>query len=266
MTGHISRRNFCWGIAGLTAASKLIPYSLANDGSKTLSFVFSDSDPPTSYLENSVSVGIFPDLVKGLFQVIDGYSIAQFSYPWKRAKLMVEHGEADAFCTVPSNATQEYTYFQRAPLYTDDFGYLIYNKDNPRAKGIEKVKSFEDLRSYRLMTDGKGSGWEFDNIPSYIKRVYAPTNDILLTQFVKRNVGEFFLKSIYEARYQVGLKGFGDKLGYVKLNFIPNSKLPFHIGISKQRPDAKKIIGLVDDATNSPQFKLRSAQILSRYS
>lgn len=236
----------------------------------TIHFVFSEGDPPVTYgepLESNplrIAKGILPELVTEVFTQTEEYQYSMQAYPWLRAKKLVQSNLKDALCTYPSDVLQKHILFTAEPIYLSDFGFLIYNKTNPKAAGLKDIQNMGDLGSFMFVAE-RGSNWEKDNVPSYIPRVFALTPYRIFHYVFGRNHGEFFIRNLEEARYIAKKLGYHKKLGFKKVDFIPDSTIPFHIGVRRTHPDAAHIIETIEAIQRLPSFRKKSEEILNKY-
>ncbi len=232
---------------------------------RTLAFAFSDGSPPLSYGVNNQCQGILHDLLRNVVEEELQYKFECTPLPWKRAQLTVKHYEYDGLSTYPSKSRKEYAYFTTVPIYKLDFGYLVYNKNKPEINGIKKVKSYSDLAKFKFL-GVIGVGWEKDNVPAIISRELAPNMRIAFNLLLRREIGDFMIVSPEQANFMATSFGFDARqLGFVRAEFITNRIVPFHVGIQKLVPGAKKIVDKIDLVLQSTKFKNNSALILKSY-
>lgn len=232
---------------------------------KFIHFALSDSGGPLGYKGKESKVkGIFPKIINLAFKEIDGYS-AKFSlFPWGRAQQLVRYGDKEGLCTYASISRKKYAYFTKKPIYSKEYGYIIYNKNSSRGKEIQKVSKMRELTKFTFISQ-RGVGWEADNIPSYVKRNYVVKFESLFHMLFKRKSGDFFIMEKAEARYWARVLGYYKDLGIHKVSFIPNSVVLYSIGINKKVPNAKKIIDQLDDILRSKKFNEKREEIISKF-
>ncbi|WP_418140584.1 transporter substrate-binding domain-containing protein [Marinobacter sp. MA] len=232
--------------------------------SNNLTFAYSDKSPPYSFSLNGKTLGLLPDLVQLTFRFIPGYTTEHEVVPWARAQYNVKLGLADGLLTYPSKERKEYAVFSDKPLFTQDFGYLIYSADNPNIDLIESATSFADLSGLTVIVE-RGSRWEEENIPGYLER--EPGRDIkaMMHLLTLREAGDFMVQPAEDARYMAQQLGYSEKLRVRQVGFIPNSRIPFHIGVSRQHPSAMDVINEVDAVTQNPEFQSELNTLIRRY-
>ncbi len=235
-----------------------------SQGSTTLTFAFSEKSAPYSSLLDGKAVGLFPDVVQLAFSFIPDYTAASLVTPWARAQYNVRHGINDGFMTYPSESRQDYAVFSAEPLFTQDFGHLVYSADNPNIDVIESATSFADLSGLRVIVES-GSKWEDNNIPGYLERVPGQHLDAMMHLLMLRKAGDFLVQPAEDARLIARQLGYSQKLKVRKVDFIPNSQIPFHIGVSRKLPNAKEVINQIDAVMQSPEFQSQSSTLMEGY-
>lgn len=232
---------------------------------RTIRFAASEGSPPTSYVAEGEPAGVVIDLLHAVFELIPHLDLHVTSFPWSRAQMMVEEGEMDAFCTYPSSKRKKYAKFTPTPLYFWDYGYLIYNQKNPAAEIISGAKSFEDLEGLVFLSQSNVA-WEEDNVPKSIKRYYVDNLEKMIHMTLGRDVGDFFIMPPEQAMYYKKKLGYDNtQFGITKVDFIPNSKIPFHIGLNKKYREISEEIEVIESVLQSSDFEAANAKILKRY-
>ncbi|WP_150910406.1 substrate-binding periplasmic protein [Marinobacter halotolerans] len=233
-------------------------------GSTKLSFAYSEASEPYSSSIDERAVGLFPDLVKLAFSFIPEYTTASVVLPWARAQYNVRLGLQDGLLTYPSEERQDYAIFSAKPLFTQDFGNLVYSADNPNVELIESATSFADLSGLTVIVE-KGSKWEEDNIPAYLERVPGQNRVAMMHFLMLRGAGDFLVQPEVDARFIAQQLGYSKQLKVRKVDFIPNSSVPFHIGVSRKLPYAKELIDQVDAVIQNPEFQSQAATLIENY-
>src|SRR6056297_405450 len=154
--------------------------------------------------------------------------------------------------------------FSRRPLFTQDFGHLVYSADNPNIGLIESATSFTELSSLTVVVE-RGSQGEEDNIPDYLERVPGRDMKAMMHLLMLREAGDFMVQPAEDARFIARQLGYSKKLRVRKVDFIPNSRIPFHIGISRQLPSAMSVINEVDAVMQNPEFQSELNTLIESY-
>ncbi|MDX1561116.1 MAG: transporter substrate-binding domain-containing protein [Marinobacter sp.] len=233
-------------------------------GSNNLTFAFGEKSPPYSFSLNDKAVGLLPDLVQLTFSFIPGYTTEHVVVPWARAQYNVRLGLADGLLTYPSEARKKYAVFSDKPLFTQDYGYLVYSADNPNIDLIESATSFADLSSLKVIVE-RGSRWEEDNIPGYLEREPGRDMNAMMHLLMFRKAGDFMVQPAEDARYIAQQLGYSEKLKVRQVDFIPNSRIPFHIGVSRQLRSPMDVINEVDAVAQNPEFQSELNTLIRRY-
>lgn len=233
-------------------------------GSSNLTFAFSGKSPPYSSSLDERAVGLFPDLVQLTFSFIPGYTTEYLVVPWSRAQYNIRLGLTDGLLTYPSEKREEYAIFSAKPLFTQNFGHLVYSADNPNIGLIESATSFADLSSLTVVVE-KGSQWEEDNIPDYLERVPGRDMNTMMHLLMLREAGDFLVQPAEDARFIARQLGYSKKLKVRKVEFIPNSQIPFHIGVSRKLPAAMDVINQVDAVMQNPEFQSQLNTLIESY-
>lgn len=233
-------------------------------GDSNLTFAFGEKSPPYSSSLDGRAVGLFPDLVQLTFGFIPGYTVEHVVVPWARAQYNVELGLTDGLFTYPSEDREKYALFSAKPLFTQNFGQLVYSADNPNIDLIESATSFSELSSLTVIAE-RGSQWEEDNIPSYLKRVPGRDMKAMMHLLMLREAGDFMVQPAEDARFIARQLGYSKKLKVRKVDFIPNSQIPFHIGVSRQLPSAQEVINQVDAVMQNPEFQSQLNTLIESY-
>ncbi len=233
-----------------------------------ISFAFADDEPPVSYRAfhhgEAQVAGILPDLLRLVFSQQQEHDPGLHAYPWARAQYMVESGQHDGLFTYPSAKRKGYMQFTPSPAYFLDFGYLVFHKDNPHRLQLEHARSFEDLRSLTMIGQ-LGAEWEDDNVPSFIVRAYAPELTTLMKLLLERRSGDFAIMQPEQARYLAQQLGMEERLALQKVDFIPDSLIPFHLGIRSNHPNAAKLVQDLEQVLSSSAYQQQRQQLLDAY-
>ena len=173
-------------------------------------------------------------------------------------------GLTDGLLTYPSEERQEYAIFSAEPLFTQNFGHLVYSADNPNIDLIESATSFAELSSLTVIVE-RGSQWEEDNIPGYLEREQGRDMKAMMHLLMLREAGDFMVQPAEDARFIARQLGYSKKLKVRKVDFIPNSRTPFHIGVSRQLPSAMEVINQVDAVMQNPEYQLQRNTLIESY-
>jgi polar amino acid transport system substrate-binding protein len=68
-----------------------------------------------------------------------------------------------------------------------------------------------------------------------------------------------------DARFIARKLGYSEKLKVRNVDFIPNSLIPFHIGVSRELPSAMKVINQVDQVLQRPEVESQLNTLIKSY-
>lgn len=224
----------------------------------------SEQMPPVSFVENGMTSGILQELLQALFATLPQYQPQFQPFPWIRAQRMVESGQMDVFVTFPSPTRLAYAHFSAQPVFTLDYGNLVYALDGPHAEKIAQARSFDDLKDLVFVSQ-EAVEWETDNVPSTIRRTMVNAPNSLIYMTFERKTGDFFIMPMEQAIFFARRLGYEKQLGMKQVPFIPNSIVKFHVGVRKNFPGASQFIAAVDAALKSPVFQKQKKLIEQRY-
>lgn len=230
----------------------------------SLVFAFAENEAPISHRTDDAVTGTLPDVTRLIFSLLNDHQVEPVTLPWPRAQRMVESGMADGFVTYPSQARREYAVFTEQPVYYIDIGYLIYHRDNPHRRRIESARSFEDLRGLTFIGQN-GAEWERENIPDTLETVMAGTLEAMMHLLIRRRTGDFMVMPPEQAIYLARYLGYRSEIRMRHVDFIPNSRIPFHLGVSQQREDAQALVDAVDAVVTSDTFQRRRQRLIETY-
>lgn len=224
----------------------------------------SEQMPPVSFTEAGMTSGILLDLLKALFAGLPRYQPQFHSFPWIRAQRLVEAGQMDVFVTFPSTARLAYASFSSQPVYSLDYGNLVYALDGPHAEKIANARSFLDLKDLVFVSQ-EAVEWETDNVPPYIRRTMVNAPNSLVYMTFERKTGDFFIMPMEQAIFFARRLGYEKQLGMKQVQFIPDSLVKFHVGVRKDFQGASQFLAAVDAALKTPAFQKQKKLIEQRY-
>ncbi|MCJ8169596.1 substrate-binding periplasmic protein [Atopomonas sediminilitoris] len=248
----------------LFTAAALSLLLVSTSFAEVLTFAFAEGEPPISDMLNGEVVGLIPELATLAVNQTGDLQMHARALPWARAQHEVELGRLDALLTYPSKTRQVYAVFTPTPAYHLDFGYLVFHRDNPHRAQIESANSFADLHGLTFVAQ-QGVGFEEQNVPSSVQRIYAHQLDAVLHLLLKRRVGDFAIMQPEQAVYLAQSFGYAQALAFQRAPFIPDAQIPFHIGISRLHPQAEQLIERLEKTLNSPAFTHARDALVKRY-
>lgn len=224
----------------------------------------SEAGVPTSYAENGKAAGVLKELLDAVFSELPAYRLVYQVVPWTRAQRAVEDGSMDMFITFPSASRVTYSAFTAQPIYALDYGTIVYDRTSAKAAKIAAARSFEDLRNM-VFVHQDGVAWEEENVPAYIKRYQVNGPSSLMHMTFRRRTGDFFIMNPEKAVHNARQLGYERQLGMKKVSFIPNSLVPFHVGLRNSYPDSKALLAAMDGAMRQPEFQRKKRAIEQKH-
>lgn len=209
-------------------------------------FIWADDENywPAIYKgENNNPKGIFNDIMTEIFKRLD-IPLKKAVYPWKRAQIMVKNGKADGMVTVLTKERKIYTVGTEPLWYISE--KLFFRSDNPKVNEILKIKSFEDMKKFKIV-DTIGSGWIKDKFEEHGLNdnvVWVQTTESAFNMLAKGRVDIYIMfdlnafKIIKERAKSGPLKNDYKKIITSSPRF---ASLPFRLLIRKTSPFVKKI-------------------------
>jgi polar amino acid transport system substrate-binding protein len=225
---------------------------------------FAENEPPISDGGPDSASGILPDLTRALFSRLPEESLSLLGGPWIRMQRSVQNGDLDGFVTYPSTDRQEYAQFSVNPIFNIDYGYLIYRSDHPQRERLASARRFDDL-SGLVFIGQRGAEWERDNIPASYETVLFGDLDTMMHMLVRRRAGDFMVMPAEQAADIARRLGYADQISYQPVSFIPNDRIPFHVGIRRGHPNTSDLLERIDRVLSSQEYNLAAEQILSSY-
>lgn len=161
-------------------------------------------------------------------------------YPWARAQIMVERGDLDAFCTVPTRGRSEYVVFCQTPVVTMNYGFY-HRKDDYRPA---KVKSLEDLRGL-VQGTYRGSGYTREYIEED-RMIFLNDEETVLRRIALGTI-DTLVEGEYVGAARVKSLGLADRLHFTPAPWLP--KAHFCFGVRRSYSDVDSIIRRMEAAT-----------------
>ncbi|HET8905062.1 MAG TPA: ABC transporter substrate-binding protein [Saccharospirillum sp.] len=225
---------------------------------------FAEDEAPISDSGPQGVRGIIPELTTELFSRLPGETLRMDAGPWVRMQRWVASGEIDGFVTYPSEERREYALFSQTPVYNIDIGYLVYRHDHLQRDRLESARSFDDL-SGLVFIGQQGAEWERDNIPACLETILVGQLDTMMHLLVRRQTGDFLVMPPEQAVAIARRLGYNGQLAFHPVDFIPNARIPFHLGLRRSHPDARALIERADSVLRSPGYQEAADRIVSVY-
>ncbi|WP_342114510.1 substrate-binding periplasmic protein [Pseudoduganella sp. OTU4001] len=233
-------------------------------GTVPVRIALSDAMPPISFMEHGQANGMFREMLEALFEQAPGYRAEFNAYPWARAQWLLQNHQMDLFLTFPSQDRRKYAEFTRQAVFTLDYGNLVYRAGNSNADKILAANSFEDLRSLVFISQDMVA-WEKENVPPFISRYSVHNPAAIMHMAYQRKTGDFFIMPVEQAIYYSNMLGYRKQLAIRKVDFIPNSQVPFHIGVRRSYSGGEQLLATLEAAMKTPGFQARRRAIEQKY-
>lgn len=230
----------------------------------TIRVALSEAMPPISYTRQGEANGMFREILEALFEVLPAYRAEFRAYPWARAQWLVQHDQMDLLLTFPSQDRKQYAEFSKQPVFTLDYGNLVYRADNSRSNQIIAANSFEDLRGLVFISQDMVA-WEKENVPQFIQRYSVHNPSAIMHMAYERRTGDFFIMPAEQAIYYANMLGYRAQLAMRKVRFIPNSQVPFHLGVRKTLQGGSQLLSALEAAMQQPGFRAKRRAIEQKY-
>lgn len=227
-------------------------------------FGFAEDEAPVSDTGPRGAGGIIPDLAVELFNRLPGEALQMEAGPWIRMQRWVETGQLDGFITYPSEERQRYAVFSQTPVFNIDFGYLIFRHDHPQRDRLEAARSFDDLTGL-VFIGQQGAEWERDNIPASLETVLVGQLDTMMHLLVRRQTGDFLIMPPEQAIDIARRLGYEGQVAYHPVDFIPNARIPFHVGLRLSHPQSDAEIERIDAVLRSESYQNAADRIVQAY-
>jgi len=224
-----TRRQF---LAGLAAAGIAIRGARAE--TSPLRIVYYATFPPLCFEQDEKMQGILPEIL-GKAAKDAGIDVAHQGFPWARAQAMVQNGEADAFCTNPTDERRAYALFTELPAYVAPVS-LFYSADNPRRAEIEQIRTIDDLKTVK-QGDYNGNGFA----ETTFKGLAIEWSPNLLNTLTKVSLSrnDVFVGNDTVAKYLIKQNNIG---GVKSFPVAIGKQSAFHLGVRKTLPNAQAIV------------------------
>lgn len=256
---RLSRRSLLAVAGAVAALPATIPLRFASAADGTLKINVFDQFAPISFMEGGSVTGILADLLTEVMEKRVGRKLSFQGLPWVRAQDGVRTGEADAFCTNPTDKRREYTLFGEESILTTPIA-VFYAKANPRADEIRKIAKLEDLPPF-VQGDYSGNGFAettfkglkidwANSLDQVMKKIAIGRNDIFVGTGV---VGAWVARQA--------------KLGNEIANFTVEIAKPsqFHLGIRKDLAGHEDLVKRYDAAVREARADGSLSRIVAKY-
>jgi polar amino acid transport system substrate-binding protein len=218
--------------------------------------------PPYCWSDSSgTAIGLYPDLLRALFEQELQMKMQTVFVPWKRAQLMVETGEADILVTVPTAERRQYALISQQPL-VDIYLHVFAAASHPRLAEISIITSAADILRLDLRpVTNIGNIWHQEEIDSHgINTVYVPSEE---NAFLVLAAGraDISIEPSIVGMHLIKKFDLGTTVTMTPARFGP---LHMHLLVSKNSPFAMNM-DRINTALQNLHSSGRIAAILARY-
>ncbi|MEH6631616.1 MAG: transporter substrate-binding domain-containing protein [Halopseudomonas aestusnigri] len=233
----ISRRSFMGAGLGLIATTTNPYFHLIK--TQTIRIVYSTKFIPLSYLDtNNRMRGFYVELFDEILGRRMGFNVEHIGLPWKRAQLLVEHGDADVFCTNATITRQAYMNFCQEKVI-ENRRMVIFKRGTVLDNTSDTPIDLSELKGFRHISY-LGNGWAKSNLKEFDVE-WADTSSSAM-KILAQGQADVFVTGEYQALYRIKSLGLEDQLQFRP---ITTKKKSLHrLGIRKSYPDSKKQVDI----------------------
>lgn len=253
------RRSFLQALV-LAGAWPHRAWSAAPAATAALTMVYADAYPPLSFLDQGRWRGILVDLAREALEQGLGLAVEHLGFPWRRAQLMVQGGQADGFVTVPTAERLEYAAFTREPLYQARAA-IAYSRRSRFAAQLGRTTTLDELK---LLSHSNyfGNGWAAQNLRGFDVE-WSSTLELALGKLARhrREVCIDNFPSLYYAVQTSQLKRELLVRPLTELGFV----FPIHLGLRYGLAGYAEILARLDAWNTPAERKTRAQRVHARY-
>jgi polar amino acid transport system substrate-binding protein len=158
--------------------------------------------PPNEYMDNDRLTGLHIELIEYSAKEL-GLNLTIESYPWKRALLMIERGQADAISYITKTPERnKYAIFHpKNSLSLDYSGFIAYT---PQVEFLSFDGSLTSIAKYSIGVQlGYAYGSEFDTFPNLNKiEIHSITQMLDTLKAGRIDLGIFSYREFHELKKQ----------------------------------------------------------------
>lgn len=232
-----TKRQILKGLAasalGLAGGGK----ALAIQAGVTVRINYYDTYAPFSYRDDrSRLVGLLIDAHELIAQRGLGWRIIHRGLPWARAQEEVMKGQADAYCTVPTDLRREYALFAQSPIVKAPIA-IFTRRNHPRRQEMMELASFDAVKVF-THGDFIGNGWSRQHFnPGYIE--WSGDYATVLRKIALGRL-DLTINSLPVTWYLAKTLGIAGELEAIP--FAAGGSQDFHFGLRKSHPQAEALI------------------------
>jgi polar amino acid transport system substrate-binding protein len=203
--------------------------------------------------------GVFIDVFRELLARRMGVALAFGMFPWARAQVLVEAGQQDAICTLPTPARREYAVCSREAVVSLP-NRLFVHADNPLLPRLRDVHSVEALRGIHPLVLGYiGNDWARQTFAGM--RVDMSGDFDSAVRKLAAGRGDVMIDDAYSVRRALDKLEGGGRVLMLDTNFAMTD---YHLLIGKRSPYAG-IMDAFDGHLSRFRKEEQYRRILQRY-
>ena len=235
----MDRRKFLSAALVTAAAGSTLPWTQTYAASALRVGYFDRYWPFSLRREDGAMTGL---LIESLDAIARSANVVleHAGYPWARTQVMVERGELDAFCTVPTQGRMGYAIFCKTPVISMEYGFY-HRIDDPRP-GL--VRSLEDLRSL-VQGTYRGSGYTTEYLEAD-RMIFFHDEETVLKRIALGTI-DTLVEGEYVGTARVKSLGLENHLRFTAAPWLP--KANFCFGVRRSHAEAESIIKKMEAAT-----------------
>ncbi|KAB8033723.1 substrate-binding periplasmic protein [Fluviispira multicolorata] len=225
---------------------------------------FYENFAPYSFKEGSKTTGIFVDVVNLVLHDMMGYKVEINSFPWGRAQDLVRKGEFNSHITAKTSEREKVLLFQTIEIESSNVA-LVYSKESKKINEFIKISSKQELNNFK-MVGYIGDGWakEQFNDDKDVK-FYRTANLIDVLKLVNDNSADLYVSSNEKSDKYIAKKFAYKNLQFREITFLKPASVKFYFCISKNYPNANKIIMNFDKNFLIAKKSGKMAAIIKKY-
>lgn len=160
----LNRRQYV--LHGIGALAGATAWAQSSSARRPLRLAVSDNYAPLYMLDNGRASGLVVDILRTVLQRQMGLMVEIDPFPWARAQMLVQRGEYDALCTIPTPERLQYTVASAEAVLVNNFRLFVH-RDNPLLPQLRQVRSLPELLALKpSAVSYSGSGWSKANLSS----------------------------------------------------------------------------------------------------
>jgi polar amino acid transport system substrate-binding protein len=224
------RRTLLQAGAALALSSSLPAHSAA-----PFQMAYFETYSPLSFRQGSALQGILLDVIEEILYKRMRVDVDHKGYPWNRAQLMVQNGEADAICTIATPERLEYAVAAEEPVVSPRRRVFV-RASHPMLAQIRQIKDLDELRQLNLtVVSYAGNGWAKANLVDFKVEQGIDFESALKMLIARR--GDVFIDNSFTMQYSLQRLPGGNEILMMPANLDQShfqllvSKKSTHLGL-----------------------------------